>query len=325
MEQGLEAKTSKVSRAVLLLTGALNPVHVGHVQCLQHAKAALEKEGVTVCGGFLSPSHDSYVRPKMKRSSSKCYSPEQRVAMCRLATQGSDWLETGDSPLSALHGAHSILHSPLTTHCNLCVPAHTYAIAAGTWESSPERKHWPDFPEVCKSLQQALADRAATRDIRVFFVCGMDHFVKCHLSSGMRGGVGLVVLPRKGKHARTNWRHKVVAVTTTPPTVSSTLIRTLLKRAAAAADGEADNRPAIANLQELLHPAVAKFLMAKSSRVASSRETADGGGGKGEQEQVAGRAAEHPGPALEWAAEESTQEKGKPPEPSPVNRAGRPA
>ena len=53
--------------AVLLMTGALNPVHNGHLASLEFARQACEAQGVVVLAGFLSPSHDSYVGPKMAR------------------------------------------------------------------------------------------------------------------------------------------------------------------------------------------------------------------------------------------------------------------
>jgi len=59
---------AKGPKAVLVLTGALSPVHVGHVASLDIARAVLEAEGLAVLGGFLSPSHESYVRPKMARA-----------------------------------------------------------------------------------------------------------------------------------------------------------------------------------------------------------------------------------------------------------------
>ena len=49
---------------VLLLTGALYPVHAGHVASLVAARRAVEAHGWCVLGGFLSPSHDLYCGPK---------------------------------------------------------------------------------------------------------------------------------------------------------------------------------------------------------------------------------------------------------------------
>jgi hypothetical protein len=53
-------------RVVLLSTGALNPVHLGHINAMVRAKAHLKQIGYDVVGGFMSPTHDDYVRPKME-------------------------------------------------------------------------------------------------------------------------------------------------------------------------------------------------------------------------------------------------------------------
>merc|ERR1719491_2780878 len=85
----------------------MNPVHRGHVSMLTHAKDALETfHGFVVMGGFLSPSHDLYVGPKSQRCRrgrrAKSLSrgegfanAQERVAMCRLAVEGVDWLQVG--------------------------------------------------------------------------------------------------------------------------------------------------------------------------------------------------------------------------------------
>ncbi|MBI4818877.1 MAG: NAD(+) synthase [Deltaproteobacteria bacterium] len=49
---------------VLVTTGALYPVHPGHVGLLKIAKDALEKRGGFVLGGYLAPDHDEYLREK---------------------------------------------------------------------------------------------------------------------------------------------------------------------------------------------------------------------------------------------------------------------
>ena len=46
-------------KCVLLTTGAMNPIHLGHVEMLVHARNTLEeRHGFRVLAGFLSPSHD---------------------------------------------------------------------------------------------------------------------------------------------------------------------------------------------------------------------------------------------------------------------------
>ncbi|MEI1280442.1 cytidylyltransferase [Leptospira venezuelensis] len=52
------------NHCVLLLTGALCPIHDGHLDMMIIAKESLEKEGYEVLGGYISPDHDAYVGPK---------------------------------------------------------------------------------------------------------------------------------------------------------------------------------------------------------------------------------------------------------------------
>lgn len=57
-------KLSKKKGVVLLSTGSFSPLHRGHVQMMELAKKAVEDQGKEVIGGYLSPSHDSYVQSK---------------------------------------------------------------------------------------------------------------------------------------------------------------------------------------------------------------------------------------------------------------------
>lgn len=134
----------RARRCVLLTTGALNPVHRGHVAMFDKAKANLEAEfGLEVVGGFLSPSHDQYLLGKY-RDRSKFFPAAKRLTMCAAATKD-----------------HSFL-------------------AVGAWESSvPDR--WPDFPEVTQALVRALNDRFPGEMLLVLYVCGEDHF---HIARG---------------------------------------------------------------------------------------------------------------------------------------------
>ena len=49
---------------VLLTTGGFDPIHEGHIYMMNFAKKTLEKNGYDVVGGFLSPSHESYISTK---------------------------------------------------------------------------------------------------------------------------------------------------------------------------------------------------------------------------------------------------------------------
>mmetsp|Transcript_7575 Transcript_7575/g.10736 ORF Transcript_7575/g.10736 Transcript_7575/m.10736 type:complete len:131 (+) Transcript_7575:28-420(+) len=96
---------------VLLSTGALCPIHRGHVDIMVRAKKAMEKHGYHVLGGWLSPSHDLYVGPKMRAKKELFLDAKHRAECVELAVQDFDWL------------------------------------SVATWESRyPGR--WPDFPEV---------------------------------------------------------------------------------------------------------------------------------------------------------------------------------
>ena len=103
---------------VLLTTGAMNPIHQGHIQMLECAKTTLEQEGWSVWTGFISPSHDLYLQGKTKGRG--FVSAEQRVKMAQLATKDSSWIEVA------------------------------------TWESQQEG-YWPDFPEVIDDLYQHVS------------------------------------------------------------------------------------------------------------------------------------------------------------------------
>ncbi len=218
-------------RAALVLTGALNPVHVGHVASLVGARAALEARGWEVVAGWVSPSHASYVRPKMERSGGLFLPTPTRVRCVELAVADTDW------------------------------------IACGRWESMGPHASWPDFPVVVASLQDHLRT-IGRADVAVFFVCGHDHYLKCGLRVGMRRrgasaavpAPGLAVLPRGGsrpvKDKAAGERGPVVGVEAkhAPPKVSSTNIRRLLRRHKGGGGATA------AAEQGLLHPAVGRYL-----------------------------------------------------------------
>jgi len=139
-------------RCVLLTTGALNPVHLGHVAMFDRARDCLEAEhGFDVVGGFLSPSHDAYLCGKY--GDSAFFPASQRLAMCVAATK--------DHPV----------------------------LAVTSWESSVSGS-WPDFPVVTAALEHVLAERYPDEDILVIYLCGQDHF--CHAGASRLPGVAVV-------------------------------------------------------------------------------------------------------------------------------------
>lgn len=133
------ARAPQGQRCVLLTTGALNPVHLGHVAMFDRARDTLESEyGFAVVGGFLSPSHDAYLSGKYG-DPRKFFSAAQRLALCAAATK--------DHPF----------------------------LAVASWESSV-LGHWPDFPEVTAALERVLDERFPGEGIGVIYLCGQDHF-----------------------------------------------------------------------------------------------------------------------------------------------------
>jgi len=80
---------------VLVLSGALSPIHIMHVNCMEMAKIYFEKtENVPVVGGFLCPSSDGYVSSKL---GAECIALAKRCHLSNLAIADSNWLCTNDS------------------------------------------------------------------------------------------------------------------------------------------------------------------------------------------------------------------------------------
>lgn len=133
------ARPPRGRRCVLLTTGALNPIHRGHVAMFDRARDVLESEyGIDVVGGFLSPSHDTYLSGK-HGDPRKFFPAAQRLALCAAATE--------DHPF----------------------------LAVASWESSVSGR-WPDFPEVTATLERVLDERFPGEGIGVIYLCGQDHF-----------------------------------------------------------------------------------------------------------------------------------------------------
>lgn len=160
MDARIAAADPKTPRAFLISTGALNPVHTGHIAQFEAVKRNLEGKGYTVIAGFLSPSHDEYVGSKVRRTCGgdlRRHFAEgyHRVIMVDLALESSDWL------------------------------------SAAAWEvNQPE---FVDFPSVSAQLRAWLHARGSFRnDVdRVVYVCGLDHFSRCGLSAGLRSPAGV--------------------------------------------------------------------------------------------------------------------------------------
>ena len=60
----LESSFESENPAIIIATGALCPMHEGHLHMMINAKAAVEEKGYKVIGGYLSPGHDEYIKEK---------------------------------------------------------------------------------------------------------------------------------------------------------------------------------------------------------------------------------------------------------------------
>lgn len=58
-------KKQGVKNLILISTGSFSPLHQGHIEMLEEARRQAETRGYNVMGGYLSPSHDTYLRSKL--------------------------------------------------------------------------------------------------------------------------------------------------------------------------------------------------------------------------------------------------------------------
>jgi nicotinic acid mononucleotide adenylyltransferase len=136
------------SRVILLCTGSVNPPHIMHFQLFDvAAKFLREQFSVDSLAGFISPSCDSYLRYKL---GNKAIPFEYRHQMCVLACQ-----------------EHNSLPNSLHIECD-------------PWEGS--QKLFIDFPDVRDRLSQLIKETFPDDDLRVLYVCGADHYLRCGLA-----------------------------------------------------------------------------------------------------------------------------------------------
>ena len=134
---------------VLLTTGAFNPIHRMHLEILNIAyKYLLSLKKYNVLCAFISPSADCYVihkRPPLIPFDLRC-----------------DMIHTSIEQFYEENKEKDKDKEILNIYLNKWEGSHSYFI---------------DFPEVTIYIQKQL--QKIDQNIRVLYVCGMDHYIKC--------------------------------------------------------------------------------------------------------------------------------------------------
>jgi nicotinic acid mononucleotide adenylyltransferase len=223
---------------VLLVTsGAYDPMHIKHVEAMQTAINVVSNAALTkVIGARMVISGDAYVTSKLTRMHCVATPQEHRYNMARLA------IATAEQDIDLIQASRYEMQFP----------------------------EFVDFPEVCKAAKAELLAAAAVhsdqwiRDnaekIKIYYVCGHDHAVKCELDiADRRSGWcdGVVVVGRCSSDTpdiefsapHDVLRRSLIHVRSTESSdVSSTRIRKAML------NDEFDS------VKKLLHPAVVAYI-----------------------------------------------------------------
>jgi len=215
-----KSEVSTAKFVVLYLSGGLCPVHLMHVGMFEIAKKFIEQKGLIVVGGWLGPSSQGYIQSKLPKH--KQLSAENRVELCRLATNDSDWLSYCDWDVN--HGYTS--SSRILSLIELYIQKH--------------------------SKLQFL-------DIECWWLCGADHALRCNLYHKRPTATQIIAVGRKDHTEQLTTELKeaksydteignnfYITETETEP-ISSTIVRERLER------GQ--------SLDGLLHPAVTAYII----------------------------------------------------------------
>jgi nicotinic acid mononucleotide adenylyltransferase len=140
---------SNQNLGILLTTGSLNPPHFQHFRIFDIAAKYLSKYNIDIIAGFLSPSADCYTKSKLGSESIPFF---HRLNMCILAA----------------HEHNSEMKS--------------LKITIDPWEGLQDPV-FIDFDEIRKRLSSIVNQNFPDANIKVFYLCGYDHFSRCRLSN----------------------------------------------------------------------------------------------------------------------------------------------
>lgn len=103
---GSSTRLTRPNATVLLMTGAFDPAHSGHINAMERARAHAEKRGQHVIMGILSPTHQDYVSTKRNDAGEAL----SRIGSCRSATKNHSWIK-----VSAWESLHALTYHNFTT------------------------------------------------------------------------------------------------------------------------------------------------------------------------------------------------------------------
>ena len=83
-------KLKKKKNCVLISTGAFAPIHAGHINMMEAAKAKVEEEGWNCLAGYLSPGHDEYISQK---NGNDAIPVHYRIQLINEAIKDIPWLK----------------------------------------------------------------------------------------------------------------------------------------------------------------------------------------------------------------------------------------
>lgn len=165
--------------AVLVATGSFNPPTYMHLRIFELARDALNAEGYSVIGGYMSPANDAYKKRGL-------ISAEHRIHLCHLACKSSDFImvdsweakqSTYQRTLTVLHRVKSILCQERQLSSDslkvmlVCGSDLLQSFGAGAWIPDQVRIICKDYGAVCirregQEVEKIISDDDILSDYR---------------------------------------------------------------------------------------------------------------------------------------------------------------